>query len=186
MFLIDRDHMGHLTSQVLDMKLIRGVIGGQSYYLNNIVASGGTTINVFSVNTMPSPSLTFIHSSPTWPPPSALASTSLTAGSRPSAFVGSNGDNGFFTSISSNGQADAIIWAVTRVALTSPPGPVSLVAFRPVPGTIELKQLFQSIAGTWDGLDNSKIVPVVANGRVYVASNKELDSFGFPTPASKP
>jgi hypothetical protein len=172
MFLINRDHMGGLTQQVLDMKRIDGVLGGESYYLNNIVSSGGTKIRVWSVNTAPSPSLTQIHNSPP-------------------AFVGcgSGSDGGFLTSISSNGAADAIIWAVTRAATNQPtstgpppPSPVSLVAFQPVPGTLELKPLFESIAGTWDSGDNSKIVPVVANGHVYVASNRELDIFGFSPP----
>jgi hypothetical protein len=157
------------------MKQIGGCWCGQSYYLNNIVSSGGDQIGVWHVNTSPVvarlPTLTQIHSSmhlPHW------------------------GDNsgGFFTSISSNGDADVIIWAVSRSNNYPPGGPApTLFAFQPIPGTFELKPLFQHgrVAGKWDlpllpgwpEGGNSNIVPVVANGHVYVASYRELDIFGF-------
>lgn len=145
------------------------------------MSSGGTQIGVWQVNSSPSPSLTQIHSS---------------------MDIGGSGDGGFFTSISSSGDANVIIWAVSRqssdrycgtmVLHDHPCGPPpTLFAFQPVPGTLELKPLFQSPAGNWDlppGRDvkssaaNSNIVPVVANGHVYVASYRELDIFGFVRP----
>jgi hypothetical protein len=170
----------HPTDHVLDMQPIGGCWCGQSYYLNNIVSSGGNQIGVWHVNTSPviprQPNLKQIHSSinlPNW---------------------GFN-SGGFFTSISSNGDADVMIWAVSRTS-TFPPGgpPPTLFAFQPIPGTFELKQLGPSsgwVAGNWDmpTLDhqggNSNIVPVVANGNVYVASNGELDIFGFRPPLLK-
>ncbi len=173
MHLINRDDMGGLTDHALDMKQIGGCWCGQSYYLNNIVSSGGNQIGVWQVNTSPVvarlPTLTQIHSSmdlPHW---------------------GDNG-GGFFTSISSNGDTDVIIWAVSRSNNYPPGGPEpTLLAFQPIPGTFELKLLFQSVAGNWDVPPmpgwpeggNSNIVPVVANGNVYVASYRELDIFGF-------
>jgi len=40
--------------------------------------------------------------------------------------------------------------------------------------------LFQGAAGTWPYTGgNANIVPVVANGKVYVASYKELAIFGL-------
>ncbi|OKO82955.1 PQQ-binding-like beta-propeller repeat protein [Bradyrhizobium sp. AS23.2] len=177
MFLIDRNNMGGFNTaanHVLDTKQIGACWCGQSYYLNNIVSSGGTRVGVWQVITWPSPSLTQIHSS-----------TDLPLG----------GDSpGFFTSISSNGEADVIIWAVSRSNSSPPGGPEpTLFAFQPIPGTFELKLLFQSVAGNWDvplqanwneGA-NSNIVPVVANGQVYVASYKELDIFGFVPPVAE-
>lgn len=48
--------------------------------------------------------------------------------------------------------------------------------------------MFKSVAGQWDfhlqnppDGANSNIVPVVANGHVYVASYREVDIFGFGT-----
>src|SRR5260370_1996640 len=61
-----------------------------------------------------------------------------------------------------------------------------------MPGNPQLKQLFKATAGRWDvphpSFDgaNSNIVPVVANGHVYVASYKELDIFGFGPPVLAP
>jgi hypothetical protein len=63
------------------------------------------------------------------------------------------------------------------------PGPAT-----PIPGNPQLKQIFTSPAGNWDVPHppgdgaNSSIVPVVANGHVYVASYKKLDIFGFSGP----
>jgi hypothetical protein len=51
--------------------------------------------------------------------------------------------------------------------------------------------LFKATAGNWDVPHSSgdgafsNIVPVVANGHVYVASYKELDIFGFGPPITK-
>jgi hypothetical protein len=40
--------------------------------------------------------------------------------------------------------------------------------------------LFQGTAGTWPNTGgNANIVPVVVNGKVYVASNKQLNIFGL-------
>ena len=43
-----------------------------------------------------------------------------------------------------------------------------------------MTQLFKGLAGHWPNLGgNSNIVPVVANGEVFVASNQELVIFGM-------
>jgi hypothetical protein len=185
MFLINREQMGGFSptaDNVLDIKAIGHCWCGQSYYLNNIVSSGGTRIGVWQVNTSPTPSVTQIHSS---------------------IDIGGSGDGGFFTSISSNGNADVIIWAVSRQNSSAAGPPPRLLAFQPIPGTSDLKLLFPSPpgnppgfpAGNWDlpPLRNgtlsdadSNIVPVVANGHVYVASNRELDIFGFVPPVIEP
>jgi outer membrane protein assembly factor BamB len=85
---------------------------------------------------------------------------------------------GFFTTVSSNGQTNAIIWAVSHPASVTSNG-IFLYAFDPsVSGT--MKQLFQGTAGSWPNFKaNANLVPVVANGRVYVASNKQLQIFGL-------
>ncbi len=90
-------------------------------------------------------------------------------------------DNSFFTSVSSNGTqaGSAIIWAVGRPTSATTPD-VTLYAFNAAAqgGTFPL--LYSGVAGTWANVNaNADIVPVVANGRVYVASYKALTIFGL-------
>jgi hypothetical protein len=88
-------------------------------------------------------------------------------------------DPGFFTSVSSNGQkpGTAIIWAVSRPT-DSNPAKVSLYAFDPTAAT-HSPPVFSSIAGSWPRPNgNANIVPVVANGKVFVASFAALNIFG--------
>jgi len=89
----------------------------------------------------------------------------------------------FFTVVSSSGTeaGSAIIWAVvTTQPMLRAPWAVSLYAFDAAAsdgGT--LQQLFPPLpAGTWPYDHQANIVPVVANGKVFVASNNELYIFG--------
>jgi hypothetical protein len=91
-------------------------------------------------------------------------------------------DGGFFTSVSSNGTAagSAIIWAVGRPTGTGAnPNAILLYAFAGPPGSSEaLTPLYTGIAGSWPNTQgNANIVPVVSDGKVYVAS-AYLDSSG--------
>jgi hypothetical protein len=88
-------------------------------------------------------------------------------------------DPGFFTSVSSNGTqpGTAVIWAVARPANANP-AQVTLYAL----DAANARQLFAEDAGTWPNTGgNANIVPTVANGHVFVASNKELAIFGLGT-----
>jgi hypothetical protein len=90
-------------------------------------------------------------------------------------------DPGFFTVISSNGteSGTGIIWAVARPSTTAV---ITLYAFDAVPVAGTYKQLFSSPAGAWPYTNHdADVVPVVANGKVYVASDKALTIFGVPT-----
>jgi hypothetical protein len=87
---------------------------------------------------------------------------------------------GFFTSISSNGRQNAIIWAVSR-PLSKDDLDVRLYAFDARPSNGELVPLLPKggiPAGSWPnvGLSTANIVPTVANGRVYVASALRNDN----------
>jgi hypothetical protein len=86
---------------------------------------------------------------------------------------------GFFTSVSSNAHRDTIVWAVTHAVRANGPA-VYLYAFAVnQPGT-PMTQLFVAQAGTWTEQRHvPNIVPVVANGRVYVASDSGLEIFGL-------
>ena len=49
-----------------------------------------------------------------------------------------------------------------------------------------MKRLLKVAAGNWPNLDgNANLVPVVADGQVFVASNMQLRIFGLKSSASK-
>ncbi len=171
MFLLDRDSLGGFTppvgpDHVLGMVNIDGCWCGPSYYsaspdgLARVVSSGGATVKVWKVQTSPSVALLLDS-----------ASAPIASGAQ---------DPGFFTSISSAGATEPIIWAVSRPENASP-AEIYLYAFNAGGsggGTLPL--LRKLPAGTWPNVGgNANIVPTVANGWVYVASYKQLQMFGL-------
>jgi hypothetical protein len=85
------------------------------------------------------------------------------------------GDPGFFTSVSSNNtgpNSSVIIWAVGRP--TDSTNSITLYAFGATPKNGALPLLGKYPAGTWTDDGNANIVPVVANGKVFVASGAGL------------
>jgi hypothetical protein len=168
MFLMNEDALGGfstLKNNVINHYSISGCWCGPSYFVDSdgaprVVSSGGRAAKVWKLQTSPKASLTRVAGSP-----------SLSGGRQ---------DPGFFTSISSNGTSNAIIWAVSRPPNTAA-APIYLYAFNPdaLTGTI-MKQLFKAKAGSWPNLTgNANIVPVVANGEVFVASYQQLQIFGI-------
>jgi len=166
MFFMDEDDLGGFSTtknNVLGTYNIGACWCGESYFVDpgdgnaRVVSSGGTSIMVWEVATSPTASLTNVTSSP------AI----------------NQHNNGFFTSVSSNGTASPIIWALMRPEPTTPTQ-ILLYAFAPDLGGATMTQLYSGIAGTWvKGGTNSNLVPVVANGKVYVASFKELAILGL-------
>lgn len=169
MFLMNEDALGGFSTQtnnVLGAYNIGACWCGQSYFvdpsdgLGRVVASGGSKVLVYKVQTSPKV---------------ALVPTSQSA-----ALNATVQDPGFFTSISSNGTSNPIIWAVSRP--TSASGhPLSLYAFNPESVTkTTMKMLFHGQAGTWPNTTgNSNLVPLVANGEVFVATHNQLRIFGI-------
>jgi hypothetical protein len=163
MYFMNEDNLGGFSTQgnnVLGTYTIGPCWCGQSYFVDprdgaaRVVSSGGTGIMVWKLKTSPAPSLTEVTSSP------AINTR----------------NNGFFTSVSSNGTAGPIIWALARPTGTT----ISLYAFAPDLGGTTTKQLFVGTAGAWvTNGSNSNLVPVVANGKVFVASYKELVILGL-------
>ncbi|MGD0190009.1 MAG: hypothetical protein ABSD74_04630 [Rhizomicrobium sp.] len=85
-------------------------------------------------------------------------------------------DHGFFTSVSSNGTAadSALIWAVGRPQTKA--GTLTLYAF----DAHTAATLVSVGAGTWPNINyNANVVPVVANGTVYVAGGSQLAILGL-------
>jgi hypothetical protein len=167
MFLMNRENLGGFnisSNDVVGTFYIGGCWCGESYFVDpsdltaRVVSSGGSSVGIWKLQTSPSVTLTNVSNS-----------SGLPGGQ----------DGGFFTSVSSNGKANPIIWAVTR-PISSSPQTIQLYAFDPEAGGNPLKQIFHAPAGTWPNLGgNSNIVPVVANGKAFVASYKQLMIFGL-------
>ena len=166
MYVMNEDHLGGYNpnqNNVLGTYSVGGCWCGQSYFVDTdgigrVVSSGGSVAGVWKLQTSPSFALSLASVSPS---------------------LGGVQDPGFFTTISSNGNTNPIIWALSRPINTSP-APIRLFAFNPDSGTGTMKQLFRGTAGLWPNLGgNSNLVPVVANGKVFVASNMQLKIFGL-------
>jgi len=164
MYLMNEDALGGYSSEsnsVLGTYSIGGCWCGQSYFAGAggtaaVVSSGGQSVIVWKLQTSPAVALVEVAESPS---------------------LGGTQSPGFFTSISSNGVRDAIIWALSRPQSASG-SPINLYAFGEQPSHT-LKTLFKGAAGSWPNQGNSNLVPVVANGQVFVASNKQLQIFGL-------
>lgn len=168
MYFMNEDSLGGYSTKknnVLGTYSIGGCWCGESYFVDpndgaaRIVSSGGNRVVVWKLQTSPTAQLT------------AFARTNTIS-------TGQNG--GFFTSVSSNGNANPIVWALSR-PLSRTQASMTLYAFNPEPGG-PMAELFHGIAGAWPNwYGDSNQVPTVANGKVYVASNKKLEIFGLKT-----
>lgn len=167
MYLMNEDQLGGYSTtknNVLGTYKIGGCLCGESYFVDpadgaaRVVSSGARNVTVWKLQTSPTTVLKNVSSS--------LKIT--------------NGQGaGFFTSVSSNGVTNPIIWAISRPASTVSKG-LTLYAFNPESGGKILTKLFQGPAGTWPYFpSHSNLVPVVANAKVYVASYKQLQIFGL-------
>jgi len=147
----------------LDMhQLSQGCWCGTSYFhgadgIGRVVSSAGNTVQTWQIQTSPSPVLI------------AEGSASVQQSAQ---------DPGFFTTVSSHNSnlSTAIIWAVARITNTSP---LMLYGFAAEPSNGKLKLLYAGAAGTWPNTGgNANLVPVVANGKVYVAAYQTLKIYG--------
>ena len=159
MFLLNRDNLGGFTSNnagALDIVNVGACWCGQSYFDDgtaHVVSSGGNQVIEWDLQL---PQHKLIQKASSAPLPTG-------------------GDLGFFTSVSSWGSANPIIWAVSH---PDSQRIVTLYAFNGIPSGGTLSTLFHAPAGTWPYGGNANIVPVVANGKIYVASYQKLVIFG--------
>jgi hypothetical protein len=164
MYLLNRDSLGGLGGRKATLGAYNnnGCWCGQTYYVGadgvgRVVESTGQSLDIWKLQTAPKTKLVYDTGT----------------------YVGGGQDPGFFTSISSNGQqaGSQVIWAVSWPTDTNPAN-VTLRAFDPANGAATL---FSGTAGTWPfaGSANANIVPVVANGHVFVASYANLSIFGL-------
>jgi hypothetical protein len=149
------------------MQNIGGCWCGQSSFMEPqgvIVSSGGGSVTLWHVHVSPVALANAGSTQPIWNPGANL------------------NDPGLFTSVSSFGTGPGVvIWAVSRPD-NKTTKEVFLSAFSETKdATGHLTLLRRLPAGTWpNNGGNANIVPVVANGRVYVASNRQLAIFGSP------
>jgi hypothetical protein len=173
MFFMNEDSLGGFSptkNNVLGTYQVGACWCGESYFVDptdgaaRVVSSGGNRVEVWKVTTSPSPKLTAVARSAT-----------LSTGQF----------GGFFTSVSSNGNASPIIWALSR-PVSHNPANILLYAFNPDSGGTGMTTLYRGVAGLWpnQGGDSNQ-VPTIANGMVYVASNKQLRIFGLKAQALK-
>ncbi len=166
MYLMNEDDLGGYSTSgnhVLGTYQVGACWCGESYFVDptdgaaRVVSSGGNQVKVWKLQTSPKTKLALEAQSPT---------------------LRSGQFGGFFTSVSSNGTASPIIWALTRPQSQSSDG-IGLYAFNPESGKT-MAALFHANAGAWPNVGgDSNQVPIVANGKVYVASNKQLQIFGL-------
>jgi hypothetical protein len=172
MFLMNEDNLGGFSptkNNVLGSYSIGPCWCGPSYFVDpsdgvgRVVASGGRSVSVWRIQTSPKVVLKKVASSPG---------------------IGGSQNPGFFTTISSSGTSNPIIWALSHPPNTAK-APIYLFAFNPETGS-KMQQLVKLKAGAWPNVTgNSNLVPVVANGLVFVASNRQLQIFGLTSPVSK-
>jgi hypothetical protein len=178
-FLLNRDKMGGYTPNGPDQVLQTVTMGecwcGPAYFVGSdgtprVVTGGGNGVITWQLQTAPTTQLV----------------QEFSTGSGPVSGLPDNG--GVIPVISSNGTTPdtAIIWFVQRPATSSDPNPgtpITLYGY----AAAGLQQLVSFPAGTWRHAVNSNanIVPTVANGRVYVASNDQLQIFGLLTPQQR-
>jgi hypothetical protein len=153
---------------VLGTYQVGGCWCGPSYFVDadgatRIVSSGGRMLKVWKLSTSPAPKLTSVATS---------------------AYINGGQNPGVFTTISSSGSSNAIVWTLSHPLSSSAPR-IYLFAFNPDSGST-MTQLFKGFAGAWQNVGgNSNLVPVVANGQVFVASNKQLQIFGLKAATKK-
>jgi hypothetical protein len=164
LYLLERKHLGGPSSLLPDNDLGEYPVGscycGPSYFrgpdgTGRVVTSGGDRVEIWKVKTTPTTGLSLEAQSPSLP---------------------TGQDGGFFTSISSNGTqpGTAIVWAAIRPQ--SFRSGITLYALDAAHGSV----LYTSPAGSWPNVNiNAVVVPVVANGKVYVASGATFIILGL-------
>jgi hypothetical protein len=163
LFLLNRNNL----ATALDMQqLADGCWCASSYFhgsdgISRVVSSAGAALQTWQIQSSPTPQLV----------------------AEATAYVQeSEQDPGFFTVVSSHGEnlKSAIIWAVARPTASTP---LMLYAFAAAAVNGTFTPLYSAAAGSWPNLGgNANIVPVVANGKVYVAAYKSVTIFGPNAP----
>jgi hypothetical protein len=177
MYLLDRNKLGKFTSghnNVLETDSVGRCFCGSSYFegadgLPRVVSSGDTGLMIWQLTSTPQSSLQ-LKQEPLQAPGVPLGTDFF--------------QKGFLTAVSSNRQTTgtALIWAIRRPQKGDNPQALTLHVFDADNG----KHLCSLPAGPWpmNKINGAapNTVPVIADGRVFVASYKELQVFGLGSP----
>ncbi len=176
-FLLNRDNLGGYTQNgpdnVLQAVNQGGCWCGPAYFVGSdgnpyVITGGGNGITSWKL-TSPAAQLVQQSSAP-W-----------------SVTDGLPDYGGAIPVVSSNGTTagTAIAWIVQRPSSSSDSNPGTPVTLQAFDASNLGTQLISLPAGTWTHAVNSNadLVPTVANGKVYVASNMQLQIFGLFPPA---
>ena len=166
LYVMNRDNPGQFTGACPDgppraqtVPVRDGPILGTPLYWNSaiFVAAGNGTLKSYPMSV------------------GSLASTAL-ASQSPEAL----GPQGSTPVISSNGSNNAILWLIdTSGALATPNAPAILRAFDPSNLSNEVYNSAMNSKRDSAGLAVKFTVPTVANGKVYVGTQTELDVYGL-------
>lgn len=173
-FLLNRDNMGGYTqggpNNVVQTINMGGCWCGPSYYVGSdgathVITGGGNGVTNWKLQTSPSVQL--------------VQESSTGSG----AVNGLPDNGGVMPVVSSNSTTagTAVVWFVQRPSISSDMNPGTPVTLRAYAASNLSQQLFSILGGTWTHATNSNanLVPTVAKGRVYVASNMQLRIYGL-------
>jgi hypothetical protein len=167
-YLLNRDALGgrHPADQIpFETNTAGGIFGGPAYYVDalgnqKILYGGSPNLNAYTLNTVPY----------------GLSLTSATN-------VGTleNRNSGVTPVVSSNGttSGSAVVWTIK-----TPPGGINgqgVIALYAFDGANLAHTLYTAQGGVWNGNGNTGgalITPLVANGRVYLATDGMVSVFG--------
>jgi hypothetical protein len=173
-FLLNRDNMGGYVqggpNDVVQTINMGSCWCGPSYYVGSdgavhVVTGGGNGVTSWKLQTSPTPQLV------------------QEGATGQSAVDGLPDDGGTIPVVSSNGTTagTAVVWFVQRPSVSSDMNPGTPLTLRAYSATNLTHPLISILGGTWTHAVNSNanIVPTVAKGRVYVASNMQLRIYGL-------
>jgi hypothetical protein len=181
LYLLDADNLS-INRDGANQQYPGGCWCGESYFQTDKGASyvitsggwGGAGIDLFRLepHAKGTPALSLVWGTNNWPN---------------NVYVPDGQDAGVFTSVSSNAgkPSSMIVWAVSRPT-DNDPSDIYLYAFD-VNGNNLIPGGTGALAGTWPNTGgNANIVPTVANGYVYVASDQSLAIFGLGAASGSP
>jgi hypothetical protein len=168
-YILNRDNLGglHSTDQVLwENYTDIGIWGGPAYFVDSsgrqkILYGGTPSLAAYTLNT--------------------ASGYSLTQTSTTSVGPLEHRNAGVTPIVSSNGTqaGSAVVWAIEGLAGNNTTLPVTLYAFN---GDNLSNTLFKATAGRWTTNGDTggvMITPLVANGRVYLATDGEVSVYGI-------
>ncbi len=173
-FLMNRDNMGGYTqggpNNVVQTITMGGCWCGPAYFVGSdgaarVVTGGSSGVTTWKLQTSPNVQL----------------QRETTTGSSPVNGLPDNG--GVVPVVSSNGTTagTGIVWFVQKPAYQSDQNPGTPLTLHAYAASNLQQSLISILGGTWTHAVNSNanIVPTVAKGKVYVASNQQLRIYGL-------